>query len=65
MLARHMAQDKQMSTMMGQVACDGATRPKRWHNQDMYKLQRRGWSLVNQCFLHKEDVESVNHIFLH
>lgn len=64
-LARHMAQDKQMSTMMGQVACDGATRPKRWHNQDMYKLQRRGWSLVNQCFLCMEEEEPVDHILPH
>ena len=28
-------------------------------------IQRRGWSLVNRCFLSKEDEELVNRILLH
>lgn len=29
------------------------------------RLQRRGWSLLNWCFIRKEDEELVDHILLH
>ena len=29
------------------------------------QLQKRGWSLVNRCFLCKEEEESIDHTLLH
>ena len=29
------------------------------------QIQKRGWSLVNRCYLCQMDEESINHILLH
>ena len=34
-------------------------------SESMDNLKRRGWMLVNKCFLYKSNKESSEHILLH
>ena len=45
-----------------------ASLPRRQHGEKLLTLdqvQRRGWSLVNRCYLCQLEEESIDHIFLH